>query len=88
MYCDIASYGRQTSINVINIMIREHVLFINLQLQKMSESGPGSGSGSRNKDEDRKVKQAPKNAKSMSTSAKRMQKELGEITLDPPPNCR
>ena len=54
----------------------------------MSESGPGSGSGSRNKDEDRKVKQAPKNAKSMSTSAKRMQKELGEITLDPPPNCR
>ena len=54
----------------------------------MSESGPGSGSSSRNKDEEKKVKQAPKNAKSMSTSAKRMQKELGEITLDPPPNCR
>lgn len=61
---------------------------INLQLQKMSESGHGSGSSSRNKDEEKKVKPAPKNAKSMSTSAKRMQKELGEITLDPPPNCR
>ena len=54
----------------------------------MSESGPGSGSSSRNKDEEKKIKQLPKNAKSMSTSAKRMQKELGEITIDPPPNCR
>ncbi|XP_074641682.1 ubiquitin-conjugating enzyme E2-24 kDa-like [Tubulanus polymorphus] len=29
----------------------------------------------------------PKVSKSMSTSAKRIQKELAEITLDPPPNC-
>merc|ERR1712080_704396 len=29
----------------------------------------------------------PKMSKSLSTSAKRIQKELGEITLDPPPNC-
>lgn len=69
-------------------MIRSLVKFLIIKLQKMSESGPGSGSGSRNKDEEKKVKQLPKNAKSMSTSAKRMQKELGEITIDPPPNCR
>ena len=36
----------------------------------------------------RKEKVVPKMTKSLSTSAKRMQKELGEITLDPPPNCR
>ena len=55
---------------------------------EMSESTAGAGSSSRSKDEDKKLKLLPKNAKSMSTSAKRMQKELGEITLDPPPNCR
>ena len=69
-------------------MIRSLIKFLNIKLQKMSESGPGSGSSSRNKDEEKKIKQIPKNAKSMSTSAKRMQKELGEITIDPPPNCR
>ncbi|XP_052826129.1 ubiquitin-conjugating enzyme E2 E1 isoform X1 [Octopus bimaculoides] len=30
---------------------------------------------------------ASKNMKAMSTSLKRIQKELAEITLDPPPNC-
>ncbi|KAG7177010.1 ubiquitin-conjugating enzyme E2 E1-like [Homarus americanus] len=29
----------------------------------------------------------PKMSKALSTSAKRIQKELAEITLDPPPNC-
>ena len=47
----------------------------------MSESGPGPGTSARMKEEDKKIKLIPKNAKSMSTSAKRMQKELGEITL-------
>ena len=27
-------------------------------------------------------------SKALSTSAKRIQKELAEITIDPPPNCR
>lgn len=30
---------------------------------------------------------SPNMSKSLSTSAKRIQKELAEITLDPPPNC-
>ena len=29
-----------------------------------------------------------KGSKALSTSAKRIQKELAEITVDPPPNCR
>ncbi|XP_054166677.1 ubiquitin-conjugating enzyme E2 E1-like [Oppia nitens] len=33
------------------------------------------------------IKMNPKMSKALSTSAKRIQKELAEITLDPPPNC-
>jgi len=33
------------------------------------------------------MKLNPKMSKALSTSAKRIQKELAEITLDPPPNC-
>lgn len=44
------------------------------------ESAPGpSSSGA--------PKSVAKNSKVMSTSLKRIQKELAEITLDPPPNC-
>ncbi|KAK7506642.1 hypothetical protein BaRGS_00002117 [Batillaria attramentaria] len=41
-----------------------------------AESGEGSSSSAR-----------PKIPKTMSTSLKRIQKELAEITLEPPPNC-
>ena len=34
------------------------------------------------------AKATPKASKALTTSAKRIQKELAEITLDPPPNCR
>ena len=34
------------------------------------------------------AKSTPKASKALTTSAKRIQKELAEITLDPPPNCR
>lgn len=37
--------------------------------------------------ETREAKPNPKMSKALSTSAKRIQKELAEITLDPPPNC-
>ncbi|XP_022256539.1 ubiquitin-conjugating enzyme E2 E1 isoform X2 [Limulus polyphemus] len=38
-------------------------------------------------DRDKDQKLNPKMSKAFSTSAKRIQKELAEITVDPPPNC-
>jgi ubiquitin-conjugating enzyme E2 D/E len=43
-----------------------------------------SSGGSASKDKNPGVKAS---SKTLSTSAKRIQKELAEITLDPPPNC-
>ncbi|OWF51564.1 ubiquitin-conjugating enzyme E2 E1-like [Mizuhopecten yessoensis] len=51
---------------------------------------PGtSSSGSSPSDSQPAVvtKPTPKSSKTMGTSLKRIQKELAEITLDPPPNC-
>lgn len=39
------------------------------------------------KPESKDPKPNPKISKALGTSAKRIQKELAEITLDPPPNC-
>ncbi|XP_014228287.1 ubiquitin-conjugating enzyme E2 E1 isoform X1 [Trichogramma pretiosum] len=53
-------------------------------------SGSGRGRGSSiadNKPENKETKPNPKMSKALGTSAKRIQKELAEITLDPPPNC-
>ena len=56
-------------------------------------SGTGRGRGGVSsvaespKSENRDIKPNPKMSKALSTSAKRIQKELAEITLDPPPNC-
>lgn len=66
-------------------------------------SSTGSGGGRRNgngngndtapeaptvpKPEAKETKSNPKISKALGTSAKRIQKELAEITLDPPPNC-
>lgn len=65
-------------------------------------NGAGSGGGRRNgngsgsttpeapavpKPETKETKSNPKISKALGTSAKRIQKELAEITLDPPPNC-
>lgn len=54
----------------------------------------GSGSTTSNstaagepKPEGKDTKSNPKISKALGTSAKRIQKELAEITLDPPPNC-
>lgn len=56
-----------------------------------SGSGRGRGSGTVNsndtKSEFKDSKSTPKISKALGTSAKRIQKELAEITLDPPPNC-
>ena len=49
-----------------------------------SASAGIGGSSSKNKDR----ANATKGSKALSTSAKRIQKELAEITVDPPPNCR
>ncbi|XP_052869604.1 ubiquitin-conjugating enzyme E2 E1 [Anopheles cruzii] len=57
-------------------------------------NGNGNGSGttagtetSIPKPETKETKSNPKISKALGTSAKRIQKELAEITLDPPPNC-
>lgn len=56
-------------------------------------NGNGSGSAGNSsadsapKPETKEPKPNPKISKALGTSAKRMQKELAEITLDPPPNC-
>jgi len=51
----------------------------------------GSSSGSNSQQapqrEAKESKPNPKTSKAMGTSTKRIQKELAEITLDPPPNC-
>lgn len=50
-------------------------------------NGAGNSSDSAPKPENKETKSNPKISKALGTSAKRMQKELAEITLDPPPNC-
>uniref|UniRef100_A0A182SDG4 UBC core domain-containing protein n=1 Tax=Anopheles maculatus TaxID=74869 RepID=A0A182SDG4_9DIPT len=53
-------------------------------------SGSGTTAGAEAtvpKPETKEAKSNPKISKALGTSAKRIQKELAEITLDPPPNC-
>lgn len=50
-------------------------------------SAGNSSADSAPKPETKESKPNPKISKALGTSAKRMQKELAEITLDPPPNC-
>eukprot|EP00096_Caligus_rogercresseyi_P008812 TRINITY_DN2853_c0_g1_i1.p1 TRINITY_DN2853_c0_g1~~TRINITY_DN2853_c0_g1_i1.p1 ORF type:complete len:186 (-),score=49.41 TRINITY_DN2853_c0_g1_i1:1161-1718(-) len=59
----------------------------------MSASGSSSGSSGRNNATEtpektrKESKSGGKPSKALTTSSKRIQKELAEITLDPPPNC-
>lgn len=57
-----------------------------------SGSGRGRGGGQtqtqqEQKNENKDSKPNPKMSKALGTCAKRIKKELAEITLDPPPNC-
>lgn len=52
-----------------------------------SNSNGSAVTGSETKPEIKDSKPNPKISKALGTSAKRIQKELAEITLDPPPNC-
>ncbi|GLD62600.1 ubiquitin-conjugating enzyme E2 E2-like isoform X1 [Lates japonicus] len=56
------------------------------------EAAPSEQSGPEQRDQTqpkkKEAKISSKTAAKLSTSAKRIQKELAEITLDPPPNCR
>lgn len=69
--------------------------FVLVLVSKMSSAGSsGSGRGragpqavGEQKPEAKESKPNPKMSKALGTSAKRIQKELAEITLDPPPNC-
>ena len=56
-----------------------------------SSNSSSTAQASTDRDRDRKTKDRTSKSlgsKALSTSAKRIQKELAEITLDPPPNCR
>lgn len=65
--------------------------FTSVMASGAGSSGAGRGRGTPslndNKSESKDSKPNPKMSKALSTSAKRIQKELAEITLDPPPNC-
>lgn len=61
-------------------------------MSSAGSSGSGRGRGGQvavgeQKPETKEAKPNPKMSKALGTSAKRIQKELAEITLDPPPNC-
>ncbi|KAF6207172.1 hypothetical protein GE061_018411 [Apolygus lucorum] len=69
-----------------------HLLSEAVRMSGAGSSGTGRGRGAAPlpetaKTENKEVKPNPKMSKALSTSAKRIQKELAEITLDPPPNC-
>lgn len=51
----------------------------------MSEAGSSADTPEKSKKESKAG--TPKMSKALTTSAKRIQKELGGISLDPPPNC-
>ncbi|KAG7261135.1 hypothetical protein CRUP_002425 [Coryphaenoides rupestris] len=59
--------------------------------QQARAQGQGQGQGAEQRDQaqpkKKEAKISSKTAAKLSTSAKRIQKELAEITLDPPPNC-
>ncbi|XP_031759149.1 ubiquitin-conjugating enzyme E2 E1 isoform X1 [Xenopus tropicalis] len=55
--------------------------------QHIERQEPGNNSTNSNKKKESKGSSMSKNSKLLSTSAKRIQKELADITLDPPPNC-
>uniref|UniRef100_A0A0A1XG42 E2 ubiquitin-conjugating enzyme n=1 Tax=Zeugodacus cucurbitae TaxID=28588 RepID=A0A0A1XG42_ZEUCU len=60
----------------------------NANLNSIVNSAASVAAGSGTGEETRKdPKPNPKISKALGTSAKRIQKELAEITLDPPPNC-
>ncbi|OCT74160.1 hypothetical protein XELAEV_18033116mg [Xenopus laevis] len=57
------------------------------QQQHIERQEPANNNGNNNKKKENKGSSMSKNSKLLSTSAKRIQKELADITLDPPPNC-
>ncbi|XP_075152695.1 ubiquitin conjugating enzyme 2 [Haematobia irritans] len=52
-----------------------------------STSGTAAAAATTSEETRKDPKPNPKISKALGTSAKRIQKELAEITLDPPPNC-
>lgn len=68
------------------------IVYISDNMSTAGSSGSGRGRGTQTavgdqKPESKETKPNPKMSKALGTSAKRIQKELAEITLDPPPNC-
>ena len=66
---------------------RKHQTFSTFRVLTQRLEMSESASQSETPEKSKKEKGTPKMSKALSTSAKRIQKELGAISLDPPPNC-
>lgn len=78
-------------INCLRLAIIEQQRIFYSIMSTAGSSGSGRGRGGQSiGDQAKEAKESkpnPKMSKALGTSAKRIQKELAEITLDPPPNC-
>ncbi|VEN60528.1 unnamed protein product [Callosobruchus maculatus] len=83
-------FGRHLNTCILGSKQYNSVTNSQCNMSSAGSSGSGRGRGSQtvgDQKESKDNKPNPKMSKALGTSAKRIQKELAEITLDPPPNC-
>ena len=83
---EIASNSQSTSQS--HSTSQTHPTSSNGTLNKKVTNGTDRQESQNNNNQKEITKLHPKMSKLLSTSGKRIQKELAELTIDPPPNCR